>query len=72
MLWIVGKSVGGPDSWEFSGVFDAEEKAVAACVTAEMFVGPALLNEVLPIDSEGWTGAYYPLVRAEAAACGVR
>jgi hypothetical protein len=66
MLWIVGKALGEPDSWEFQGVFDSEEQAVAACVLEEMFVGPAKLNTPLPLDKEGWPGAYYPAFRQVA------
>ena len=66
MLWIVGKALGDPDCWEFQGVFDSEEQAVAACVLEEMFVGPAKLNTPLPLDKEGWPGAYYPAFRQVA------
>jgi len=66
ILWIVGKALGEPDSWEFQGVFDSEKQAVAACVLEEMFVGPAKLNTPLPLDKAGWTGAYYPAFRQRA------
>ncbi len=59
LLWIVGKR--NAFGWEFMGVFDSEEKAVAACRTLKYFVGPAKLNEQLPDETNKWKGAYYPL-----------
>jgi hypothetical protein len=66
MLWIVGKSCGYSDRWEFQGVFDSEEKAVAACVSDDMFVGPAKLNTPVSLETKEWPGAYYPAFREVA------
>ena len=62
MLWIVGKALGDPDRWEFQGVFDSEEQAVAACATqpdgtVDMFVGPAKLNAAVASKKRSWPGA---------------
>lgn len=59
-LWIVGKVVEGSE-WEFDGVFDSEEKAIAACKSENHFIGPATLNKEIPEDCVEWVGAYYPL-----------
>jgi len=66
MLWIVGKSCGYSDGWEFQGVFDSEEKAVAACVSEDMFVGPAKLNMSVSLETKEWPGAYYPAFKEVA------
>ena len=56
-VWIVGKW-GTP--WAFQGVFTTKQKAIAACVDWNYFIGPALLDEVLPSENMPWPGAYYP------------
>ncbi len=64
-LWIVGEVFIEENenwNWGFTGVFETEEKAVAACITSAHFIGPANLNERLP-DEEEWEGAYYPLAK---------
>ena len=66
--WIVGQimldNAQGPEdfqrAWGFQGVFDSEEKAVAACKTELYFIAPAIMNEELPESHEEWSGAYYP------------
>ena len=65
-MFIVGKSLGGPDyhRWEFMGVFATEPKAVAACTTDMMFVGPAVVGERWPDETIEWPGAYYPLLES--------
>lgn len=63
-LWIVGKTITDENdnlTWEFSGVFDTEESAKAACLTEDYFVGPALLNEEIPDTSLEWEGSYRPV-----------
>ena len=59
-LWIVGqlRTVG---AWDFQGVFDSEERAVAACRDEKYFVAPATLNAELPHESHEFPGGYYPL-----------
>ena len=59
-VWCCGKVVSA-DDWEFVGVFDCEEKAVAACKTVYYFVGKTTMNEELPSERVPWEGAYYPL-----------
>jgi hypothetical protein len=62
-LWIVGRAMDPEEkrAWEFVGVFSSEEKAAAACATKANFIGPAVLNERLPDETQPWPGAYYPL-----------
>lgn len=65
-LYIVGKKTtddSADKSWEFQGVFSTEQKAVAACLTAFYFVGPADLDDAFPDATTGWVGAYYPIAR---------
>lgn len=62
-LWVCCKFTGTkrcPGAFEFVGVFDSEEKAVAACATPDYFIGPATLNEATPDKTTEWPGAYYP------------
>jgi len=62
-LWVVGKVVfEDRQRWEIQGVFDNEALAVAACRDEWYFVGPVVLNEVLPHESVEWPGAYYPCI----------
>jgi hypothetical protein len=67
-LWITGKHLttaeNGDVTWDFMGVFDSEEKAVAAAISWECFVAPATLNLALPLEPENWTGFYFPQARA--------
>jgi hypothetical protein len=42
-------------------VFSAEASAVSACTTQDDFVGPVLMDTVLPVESVDWPGSYYPL-----------
>lgn len=61
-MWIVGQVKDEGKPWEFQGVFDSEERAVAACRDSSYFVGAASLNEEHPHETTpGWLGAYYPL-----------
>jgi hypothetical protein len=59
-VWIVGRwkrNLSKP--WGFEGVFDSEEKAIAACKSWRYFIAPVTLNEVVP---DGvMAGSYYPL-----------
>ena len=65
-LWICGKYLSGPKSevaWDFQGIFDDKEKAIAACRDEKYFIAPAVLNKNLPDDQIDWPGAYYPLIQ---------
>lgn len=60
-VWIVGQSRDyKTSSWDFQGIFVTEAEAVAACVQPNYFVGPAVLGQVLPPESQDWPGSYYP------------
>lgn len=63
-LWIVGKVTDDQThAWEFQGVFDSEQKAIDACVCDSMFIGPAELNKQLPIETNEWVGAFFPMLK---------
>jgi len=49
--------------FEFAGVFDTEELAIANCNDESYGIGPATINEPLPSDSVVWPGYYYPKAR---------
>lgn len=58
-VFIVGR-IDGNGSWDFQGVFETEQLAIAACRDETYFIGPAIVNEVLGHDTEDWPGAYSP------------
>lgn len=64
--WIVGKFCDkhGP-IWEFQGVFDSEDQAVAACFGDNYFVGPATMNELLDDKRVLWPGCWYPRLQGK-------
>lgn len=64
-VWIVGQRRGA--DWEFQGVFDSHEAAVAACVGDDYFIGPAILNEQRKDSPEKWDGAYFPRLQEQPA-----
>lgn len=63
-LWVAGQvhgMLGKVPDWSIQGVFDSEQKAVAACGDHLIwFVAPLILNEVLPEERCDWPGIYYP------------
>jgi len=61
-LWAIGKvNKSNPHiQWEFQGIFDNEQVAAALCVDETWFVGPVTLNELTPLETIAWSGAYYP------------
>jgi len=66
-MWIVGKV--DPDKygfWAFQGVFDDEKRAISACIDGSYFIGPAQLNEHIPLGTQPWPGAYYPKAKDES------
>lgn len=68
-VWIVGQYKGtfeGHTAWEFSGVFNSEADAVAACRDTSYFVGPAEIGEATPDERESWPGCYYPKTEEKA------
>jgi len=46
-VWVVGQWKHS-DPWEFQGVFDSEEKAVAACRDQWYFIWRTKVNEAMP------------------------
>ena len=65
-VWIAGKAEYKDwPAWEFTGVFDSEEKAVATCLTNQHFVAPYIMNEVAPEEISTMQGCYYPLAKKE-------
>lgn len=59
-VWVVGKTTPG-GAWEFCGVFDAPEKAEAACTTAYHFIGPTTLNRRLSDKRRTWPRTWRPI-----------
>lgn len=62
-VWICGQYHSGEGEgvvWSFQGVFSDEKKAVAACVSYQYFIAPALMDKEFPDKIRGWKGAYYP------------
>ena len=50
-------------AWQFVGVYDSEEKAVAVCETNQYFVAPYTVNAV---EGDGtMQGCYYPLEKKD-------
>jgi len=49
-VWVVFQvhDSGPPPDWEFIGVFDSREKAVAACRDASYFIGRCAMNDAAP------------------------
>jgi hypothetical protein len=68
-LWIVGKAT--LFSWECQGVFDDEDKAVAACIADSYFIGPAILNRSVDDNPIEWIGAYYPRLQEKPPCSGL-
>lgn len=62
-LWIVGRVLRFEPfiEWDYQGVYDTEEKAIAACSDVSYFVGPTELNNPIPHETTAWPNAYYPL-----------
>ena len=58
-MWVVGQWFDG-ERWDLQGVFDDETKAIKACLTTLYFIGPVILNKILPEKSIEWPGCYYP------------
>jgi hypothetical protein len=71
-LWICGQHFESKDQpnrcWEFQGVFDDEDKAIAACSENSFFIFPAELNEPLPTETLQPAGAYYPRLETKEQA----
>ena len=65
IVWVVGQwyreAEDGRQVWEMAGVFSTEEKAVAACRTANYFVGPLPVDTEFPHETVEWPDCYYPL-----------
>lgn len=61
-VWIAGKTIDASvPAWEFTGVFDTEQKAVDMCRTEDYFVGLVEMNEILSTGYNGFPSSYYPL-----------
>ena len=63
-LWLCGlyRSGGFPPNiaWEFIGIFDSKEKAIACCRSDQYFVASANLNEDIGDDSGYFPDCEYP------------
>jgi hypothetical protein len=63
-LWLAGRYT-APEPWEVLGIFDTEDKAVRRCTQDSDFVGPFILNEVLPEERVDIPNMYYPSERMD-------
>jgi hypothetical protein len=60
-LWIVGRNKDGTGKdWDFQGVFDSEDLAIAACRDGTYFLAPACLNEEIPHETSDFPLCRYP------------
>jgi hypothetical protein len=59
-LLIVGRVYSGGLPWTFEGVFSNREAATDACLDDTYFIGPATLDERLPVERWDWPGCEYP------------
>ena len=62
-LWLVGQyrgnALAGP-VWDFQGVFETRDLAIAACRDANYFITPCELNAELPHLQETMSLVEYP------------
>jgi hypothetical protein len=58
-LWVVQENI-SEDVFDFVGVFNTEERAVAACYNEFCAVAPTTLNEGFGEERIEWEGWYYP------------
>lgn len=60
-MWLVGQ-VTNEDTltWDFQGIFDSREKALAACRTRLYFISPVELNINYPHKTVAFTAEEYP------------
>lgn len=59
-VWIVGQCDTESIDWFFQGVFSTEQQAIDQCIDERFFIGPAIIDEILPIEVTDWEGCYYP------------
>ena len=69
-LWIVGEYVTHIETkslpvtaWDFVGIYDTQEKALANCITRNRFYVPVNLNQNAPSGYNLWDGLVYPLAK---------
>ena len=63
-FWLCGQYKSESDAgvvWEFQGIFDAKQKAIAACKSVEYFIAPVSLNTQTPKETAVFKNFYYPL-----------
>ena len=59
-VFIVGKvDTEDEKRWEFCGVFSTVKNAQAACKTDDYFIGPSVIDELIPDKPTVWPGAIY-------------
>jgi hypothetical protein len=70
VLWLVGQFKAETEqgiAWEFIGVFETRELAVAACTSENQCVQSVRLNERRPDKTETFPDSFYPLLEQAAA-----
>jgi hypothetical protein len=66
-MWLVGRVFEDTQrQWEFMGIFESKEKAIAACTDwYDFVVGPVLLNERSPEETVEWKESLWPVSQRE-------
>jgi hypothetical protein len=61
-LYLVGKIASDEKflEWQFIGLFEAEEKALAVCRTPDHFLAPVVLNQDVGDEILAWPNFRYP------------
>lgn len=65
-LFLVAKVVAETDKgrvWEFCGIFDSRDLAIAACLDWHFCICPVTLNERWPEESIEFPDCEYPILR---------
>jgi len=62
ILWVVGRMY--QSGWEFQGVFDSEERAMADVKSPDYFLAPAELNKAAPETTTPWPGLRFPYLES--------
>lgn len=58
-VYLVGKNF-TDKQWEVVGIYTTREKAIAACLTADYFVGPIELDFTAQEEAREWPGSFIP------------
>lgn len=72
-VWICGRILDpnepGEPIWQFQGAYSSEQLAREACRDDSYFIGPAVVDQIAPVEEVEWDGAYYPLTKCIKCGC---